>query len=57
MLKILRFSLDKVNGTENVLFFLLRALTHQNFTFILRFLYELMQMVRFSKTMCGILHF
>ena len=39
MLKKIPF--DKINGTKNALFFLLRAPTNQSFTFNLRFLYEL----------------
>ena len=48
---------DKINSTKNVLFFLLQALTHHNFTFNLRFLNELKHKVRLSKTVCGIFHF
>ena len=48
------FSLDKINGTKNALFFLLRAPTHHSFTLNLRFLYELKHKVRLSKTVCGI---
>ena len=48
---------DKINGTKNALFFLLRAPTHYSFTFNLRFLYELKHKVCLSKTMCGIFHF
>ena len=36
-----KFPLDKINGTKNALFFLLRASTDHSFTFYLRFLYEL----------------
>ena len=50
-----KFPLDKLNGTENA-FFLWRAPTHHSFTFNLRFLYELKQKVRLSKTVCGIFH-
>ena len=52
-----KFSSDKINGTKNALFSLLRAPTHHSFTFNLRFLYELMHKVHLSKTMCGFLHF
>ena len=55
MLKI--FPSDKINGTKNALFFLLRAPTHLSFTFNMRFLYELKYKVRLSKTVCGIFHF
>ena len=55
MLKI--FPSDKINGTKNDLFFLLRAPTHLSFTFNMRFLYELKYKVRLSKTVCGIFHF
>ena len=55
MLKI--FPSDKINGTKNALFFLLRAPTHRSFTFNMRFLYELKYKVRLSKTVCGIFHF
>ena len=47
---------DKINGTKNVFFFLLRAPTHHSCTFNLRFLYELKHKVRLSKTVCGIFH-
>ena len=49
--------LEKINGTKNALFFLLRAPTHHSFTFNLQFLYELEHKVRLSKTVCGIFHF
>ena len=52
-----KFSLDKINGTKNALFFLLRAPTHHSFTFNLEFLYELKRKVRLSETVCGIFHF
>ena len=52
-----KFPSDKINGTKNALFFLLRAPTHHSFTFNLRFLYELKHNVRLSKTVCGIFHF
>ena len=48
---------DKINGTKNALFFLSRAPTHHNFTFNLRFLYELKHKARHSKTVGGIFHF
>ena len=49
--------LEKINGTKNALFFLLRAPTHHSFTFNLQFLYELEHKFRLSKTVCGIFHF
>ena len=52
-----KFSLEKINGTKNVLFFLLQAPTHHSFTFNLRFLYELKHKVCLSKTVCEIFHF
>ena len=52
-----KFASDKINGTKNALFFLLRAPTHHSFTFNLRFLYELKHKARLSKTVCGIFHF
>ena len=48
---------DKKNVTKNALFFLLRAPTHDSFTFNSQFLYELRQVVHLSKTECGIFHF
>ena len=45
---------DKIDKT---VFFLSWAQTHQNFTFNLRFLYELKHKVRLSKILCGIFHF
>ena len=52
-----KFPSDKINSTKNALFFLSRAPAHRNFTFNLRFLYELKHKVRLSKTLCGIFHF
>ena len=52
-----KFPSNKINGTENALFFLSRAPTHHSFTFNLRFLYELKHKVRLSKTVFGIFHF
>ena len=52
-----KFSLEKINGTKNVLFFLLQAPTHHSFTFNLRILCELKHKVRLSKSACGIFHF
>ena len=52
-----KISSDKINGTKNALFFLSRDPTHHNFSFNLRFLYELKRKVRLSKTVCGIFHF
>ena len=48
---------DKVNGTKNTPFFLLRAPIHHSFTFNLQFFYELKHKVRLSKAVCGIFHF
>ena len=48
---------DKINGTENALFFRARAPTHHSFTFNLRFLRERKHKVYLSKTVCGIFHF
>ena len=42
-------------GTKNPFFS--RAPAYHSFTFNLRFLYELKHKVRFSLTVCGILHF
>ena len=42
---------------KKCLVFLLRAPTHHNFTFNLRFLYELKHKRHLSKTVCGIFHF
>ena len=55
MLKI--FSSDKINITENALFFLSRTLTQHSFTFNSQFSYELKHMVNLSKIVCGIFHF
>ena len=52
-----KFPSDKTNGTKNALFFLSRAPTRHSFTFNLRFLYELKNKVRLSKTVCGIFLF
>ena len=49
--------LDKINGTKNALFFLLRAQTHHSFTFNVRFLDEVKRKVRLSKTVSRIFHF
>ena len=46
-----------MSSTNNVIFFLLRALTQYSFTFNLRFLHELKHKVRLSKTVCAIFHF
>ena len=51
------FPLHKINGRENALFSLLRAPTHNSFTFNLRFLYELKHKVRLSRIVCGSFHF
>ena len=47
------FSSGKINVTKNTLFLILRAPTHQDFTFNLRFLYELKHKVRLSKMCVG----
>ena len=47
-----KFPSDKINGTKNAPFFLSPVPTHHNFTFNLRFLYELKYKVRLSKTVC-----
>ena len=52
-----KFPSDKINGTENVFFLLLRDPAHYSFTFNLRFLYELKYKVHLSKTVCRIFHF
>ena len=51
------FSSNKINGTKNVLVFLLRVLTHHSSTLNLWFLYQLKYKVCLSKNMCGIFHF
>ena len=48
---------DKINGTKNAPSFLSLASTHHNFTFNLRFLYEVKRKVRLSKTVYGIFYF
>ena len=48
---------DKINVTKNALFFISWAPIHHNFTFNLRFLYELKHKVYLSKSICGIFHF
>ena len=48
--KSVQYTIHWDNGTKNPLFFLLWAPTHHNFTFNLRFLYELKHKVRLSKT-------
>ena len=45
-----KFPLDKINGTENALLFLLQATTNCSFTFTLQFLYARKHKVRLSKT-------
>ena len=45
-----KFPLDKINGTENALLFLLQATTNRSFTFTLQFLYARKHKVRLSKT-------
>ena len=44
--------LDKINGTKDALFFLSPALTHQSFTFNLRFFYELKDTTFVSLKLC-----
>ena len=41
-----KFPSGKINGTKNVLFFLLQAPTHHSFNIKLRFSYELKHKVR-----------
>ena len=48
---------DKNKRYKKSLFFLSWAPSHHNFTFFLRFLYELQQRVRLSKTVCGNFYF
>ena len=43
-----KFSLDKINGTKQMLFFLSRAPTHDSFTFDSRFLYDYHFRFRFA---------
>ena len=52
-----KISFDKVNGTKNAFFFLLRTPTHNSFTLNLWLLYELKYKVHLSKTVCGIFNF
>ena len=52
-----KFPSDKINGAKKAPFFLSRAPTHHEFTFNLRFLYELKHRVRLSKTVWGVFHF
>ena len=51
------FPSDKINVTNNTLFFLSRASTHHSFTFNLGLLYELKHNVFVSKSVCGIFYF
>ena len=51
-----KFPSDKINGTKNALLFLSQGPAHHNFTFNLRFLYELKHKVHLFKTVCGIFH-
>ena len=48
-----KFPLDKINGTNNAVFFLLRAPANNSFTLNFRFLDELKHKVRLSKTLMG----
>ena len=48
-----KFPPDKINITENGLFFLLQVPTHHSFTFNLWFLYELNHKIHLSKTLRG----
>ena len=52
-----KFPLEKINGTKNVLCFLLQAPIHHSFTFHLQLLYELKHKVRLSKAVHGIFRF
>ena len=52
-----KFSSARISRIKNALLFLSGALNHRNFTFNLRFLYELKQKVCLSKTVCGIFPF
>ena len=52
-----KISSDKINGTKNVLFFLLGAPTHLSFNFNSRLLHELKRKVCLSKSVFGIFHF
>ena len=52
-----KISSDKRNGTKHKLFFLLPAPTHHSFTFNWRFLHELKNKVRLSKSVFVIFHF
>ena len=54
---LIKFPSDKINGTKNVLFFLLRAPTYHRFSFSLQFLDELRHKVCLSKIVCGVFHF
>ena len=44
-----KFPSNKISGTKNALFFLLRAPAHYSFTFNLRFLYELRHKVSYCR--------
>ena len=48
-----KFALGKIDGTKNVVFFLLGASIHQSSTFNLRFLYVLKNKVRLFKMCVG----
>ena len=50
-----KFPSNKIKGT-NALFFLSRSPTHLSFIFDFRFLYELKDKARLSKTVCEIFH-
>ena len=50
----IKFPLDKVRGTKNILCFLSQAPSHHSFAFNFRFLYEVKHKVRLSKTVYGI---
>ena len=52
-----KFPWDKINGTKNVLIFLLRIPAYHSFTFSLRFLYELKDKNLLPKTVRGIFGF
>ena len=54
---LIKLPLDKINVTNNALFFLSRAPPHYSFTFNSQFLNELNHMVYLSKTVCAIFDF
>ena len=52
-----KFHSDKINVTNNALFFLSRDSTHHSFTFNSKFLYKLKHIVHLCTTVRGISHF